>query len=78
MVIIVSFKMQKLFSCGLSLEHIGSEQRIEASICKTKEAAWKGGLERRLWLTGPGATRPGWENRPAGTLDHSSNMKRLH
>lgn len=43
-ILIVSVKRQQLFSWGLSLEHIDSEQRMGASVCKTKEAASWGGL----------------------------------
>lgn len=48
-ILIVSVKRQQLFSWGLSLEHIDSEQRMGASVCKTKEAASSGGLEGTLW-----------------------------
>lgn len=50
MILIVSAKRQQLFSWGLSLEHIDSEQRMGASVCKTKEAASWGG---------PGTAGPG-------------------
>lgn len=43
-ILIVSVKRQQLFSRGLSLEHIDSEQRMGASVCQTKEAASWGGL----------------------------------
>lgn len=44
------------------MEHIDSEQRMGASVCKTKEAASWGGLERMPWLLCQGQQdRPGAE-----------------
>lgn len=54
---------------GLIFGAHGFRTKDGGPVCKTKEAASSGGLERKLGLTLPGTTRPGRGRSAGGPLD---------